>query len=120
MKFKKVITFIMTTLLIVLNVCSYAAEPSYAEDLKTIRDNKEITGQVVPLSDPIVGDTKNKDDFSKFADIKNGAWYYNAAEWCYENDVMSGTSNTTLVPLISAIIDARSLNLISDCSSAML
>ena len=33
-----------------------------------------------------------------FTDVPSGAWYAEAAEWCRENGVVSGTTDTTFSP----------------------
>ena len=33
-----------------------------------------------------------------FADVSKGAWYYDAVQYVYENDLFSGTSGTTFEP----------------------
>ncbi len=35
---------------------------------------------------------------SAFSDVATNAWYANAANWCRENGVLSGTTNTTFSP----------------------
>ena len=36
-----------------------------------------------------------------FTDVNRAAWYYNALAWCYENDIVSGTSPTISGVLLS-------------------
>ncbi len=46
-----------------------------------------------------IGD-KGADAYYKmpFTDVSNGAWYYNALAWCYDNGIVSGTSPTSFSP----------------------
>ncbi|MCI7321080.1 MAG: leucine-rich repeat protein [Clostridiales bacterium] len=55
--------------------------------------------QIVQILYNLSGD---KTDYSRyylpFTDVAPGAWYYDAVAWAYDNDVVSGTSESTFAP----------------------
>ena len=62
-------------------------------------DTVSTRAQIVMILYNLSGDTT---DYSKyyvpFTDVRPGTWYYNAAAWGYDRDIVSGMSTTTFAP----------------------
>ena len=72
-----------------------------AEFVKRFTDGKNHTVEISFADNAVHWEDRNK-----YSDVKSGAWYYDAVEFCYMKGFMSGTSGTTFSP--DAVINRAS------------
>lgn len=66
--------------------------------LKRISDSLTPSSSSVPGSESGTDAERGETDEMPFEDVKDTAWYYDAVNWAYKNDIVQGTGETSFEP----------------------